>query len=116
MSRSFSLSWSRFVPIALVLGGLPAFMVYADYRSGDLDAASFAVPVFAICVLAFFALRWQRMRQDFAAGRLTEAGFRANPLASLAGRPVHAAIWFGVSLLLSMAPLVWWIYQHRSGA
>lgn len=112
MAGSFSLSWKRFALSAVMLLAIPAFFLYTDLSSGKEDVTSAGILLFFLSLLGFFAFRWARMRAEFVSGKFTEADFRKSPLPILIGRPMHAAIWFGVSLLLLVLPMAWWAYEH----
>jgi cbb3-type cytochrome oxidase subunit 3 len=112
MSRSFSLSWTRFARVAVLLIGLPGLFLFADYRAGELDAMALSLPLLCVSFLAFSAYRWSRMRRDLAAGTFTEADFRKSPLKILVGYPLHAILWLLFTMLLVFLPVVWWAYGH----
>lgn len=105
MSGSFSLSWSRFAWLAVVLIALPALSILMS-RSGIFDPANAAVTLLCTSLLAFSAYRWAKMRAAFAAGQFTESDFRSDPRKILVGRPLHAILWFAFTLLLLFLPIL----------
>ena len=112
MSGSFSLSWTRFARVVVLLIALPALFLVSDYRAGELDVTAVSLPLLCVSFLAFSAYRWSRMRSDLADGKLTEADFRSNPLKIVIGRPLHAILWFCFTMLLVFLPVAWWAYGH----
>ena len=116
MSGSLNFKWVGFLKFALLAIAPPGLYLLAQARAGSLDAASATVPLFCVSVVAFFAYRWSRMRRDYTAGAFTELEFRTKPLRIVFGRPLHALIWFGVTFLLALIPLAWWISQNVSQA
>ena len=116
MSGSLSFEWVRFLKFALMAVAPPGLYLLAQSRAGSLDAASATVPLFCVSVIAFFAYRWSQLRRDYSAGAFTEFDFRANPLKTLVGRPLHALIWFGVTFVLALLPLAWWASTSLSQA
>ena len=116
MSGSLIFEWSRFLKSAVLAMALPGLYLLAQSRSGELDAASATVPLFCISLIAFFAYRWSRLRRDFSADEFTALDFRANPLKTVIGEPLHALIWFSITLVLALLPLAWWASTHLSQA
>jgi hypothetical protein len=108
MSGSLNFEWLGFLKFALLAVAMPGLYLLAQSRAGALDAASATVPLFCVSVVAFFAYRWSRLRRDYSAGAFTELEFRANPVKTVIGRPLHALIWFGVTFALALLPLAWW--------
>ena len=109
---SFSLSWTRFAFAAVIILAVPAFFLYVEYRSGQLNAMYLSLPILFLSILTFFGFRWFKMRDDFANGRFTEADFRSNPLPIFIGRPVHGISWFLITFVLVFVPIAWWVFYH----
>ena len=108
MSGSLNFEWLGFLKFALLGVAVPGLYLLAQSRAGTLDAASATVPLLCVSVVGFFAFRWSRLRRDYSAGAFTELEFRANPVKTVIGRPLHALIWFGVTFIVALLPLAWW--------